>query len=85
VVSFEPLPYDFACNRGCFLGTLEGMFSCFKSQKKFQGSVPKGGASVLRGRAWTYTPPAASPSELTGGIPLLASDGRGLIKRKCYI
>jgi hypothetical protein len=32
--------------------------------------------------AWTYTPPASSSSELTGGVPLLASASRGLMNRK---
>jgi len=32
--------------------------------------------------AWTYTPSAASSSELTRGVKLLECSGRGLLKKK---
>jgi hypothetical protein len=33
---------------------------------------------------WAYMPPGASLSELTGGVPLLVSGGRGIMNRKKY-
>jgi hypothetical protein len=36
--------YDFAYDRRCFLGTLKGILSCFKSQKTVSAfSAKKGG------------------------------------------
>jgi hypothetical protein len=40
--------YDFAYNRHCYLYTLKGLISCFKSQKSGFSLEAKKGASVLR-------------------------------------
>ncbi len=77
---------------------LKGYSHALQSQRTgFRVQCQKMGAYVLRGltrtelgltcvkkrhQAWTSMPPAASSSELTGGVPLLAFGGRGPYEQK---